>query len=869
MGGVFILRILIGLGIFLCLLSPSVLATVTITQAAPVNTLSQVNLGSINNPVLRITVSGNGTATDDFTSIAIQNTGAVPFGVNFIKKITLVLDANANGVYDDVANVGSISFATNGISQTVQFSIALQSNLTTQSYFVLYDIDQAALASSTTDLTAQVNLAFLISNGVQVNSGSGATITIKQSGIVIDSTLSGTIVPSTLISAGLLDVPIAKVRVKAVGVSVTLNSVTINNSFGTFSPSTALIESGIKQIKIFADNVSDNQFFDGSAVDPLVGSKVVQSGIGDTVSDVGIFLSTPVFIPTDSAKTFYIMYSFGNAMTVGAQASVLIQNMTGSNPLFTGGLTLSGTLPVALSANATVAAYNLKLNGSNSYNLGGLSAIPAQKNIKVLDFNLSNTSGAALNNVVVQISNPYGSFASDGQGINRVTIYEQKTTIPTADLLIGSTVTFVNNSTAQISGISLPANSSANYYVAYDVGDLAPAGQSFAAQLSNISGTGVNFSGVVPAPNTFSTTTVDAKALVVLSVTTNLTQIDPTQTPQISITIQNQHSTFAIAAAQINQIVPCFYVSNIQGSDVSFEYNVPTITPVNFPVGSTQVFTFTVSPNTAIDLTNGVIKLDALVDYVHPLAASTTHIQTTRYIGPGNVYYPAAQVQGGQWVMSGGTTTTYANKFPSFINYVEIDQQGLGTTIVPFLNNDYVKSQSKMMIHFKSGAAVDIASLQLLLNNTALVSNTDYLNDGSGTVTINSLGTSTGILTLKLKDTAGVQMADTKISFRMSDNNVISNLLAGPSPYKARIAGNLNVEFQSSQAGLEAKFLVINAAGNIVYENKVNTVVGNNLITWNGNTSNGSKISPGMYLLRVIAKSGGKNIVIKSKLGVQ
>jgi hypothetical protein len=119
----------------------------------------------------------------------------------------------------------------------------------------------------------------------------------------------------------LLDVPIAKVRVKAVGVSVTLNSVTINNSFGTFSPSTALIESGIKQIKIFADNVSDNQFFDGAGIDPLVGNKVVQSGIGDTVSDVGIFLSTPVFIPTDSAKTFYIMYSFGNAMTVGTQAS--------------------------------------------------------------------------------------------------------------------------------------------------------------------------------------------------------------------------------------------------------------------------------------------------------------------------------------------------------------------------------------------------------------------------------------------------------------------------------------------------------------------------------------------------------------------
>jgi hypothetical protein len=58
-GGVNILRILVGLSIFFCLLTSSVLASVTITQAAPVNTLSQVSLGSINNPVLRITVSGN------------------------------------------------------------------------------------------------------------------------------------------------------------------------------------------------------------------------------------------------------------------------------------------------------------------------------------------------------------------------------------------------------------------------------------------------------------------------------------------------------------------------------------------------------------------------------------------------------------------------------------------------------------------------------------------------------------------------------------------------------------------------------------------------------------------------------------------
>jgi hypothetical protein len=240
------------------------------------------------------------------------------------------------------------------------------------------------------------------------------------------------------------------------------------------------------------------------------------------------------------------MYGFGNAMTVGTQASVLIKNMTGTNPLFTSGLSLSGTLPVNLSGNATVAAYNLKINASNSYNLAGLSAIPGQKNIKVLDFNLSNVSGQSLNNVTVQITNPYGSFFSDGQGINRVTVYEQKVTVPTADLLLGSTVTFINNATAQISGINLPANSSANYFVAYDVGDLAPAGQSFSAQLSNVSGTGVNFSGIIPVPSVFSTTTVDSKALVVLSVTTNLNQIDPNQTPQISITIQNQHPIYSV-----------------------------------------------------------------------------------------------------------------------------------------------------------------------------------------------------------------------------------------------------------------------------------------------------------------------------------
>jgi hypothetical protein len=186
-GGVNILRILVGLSIFFCLLTSSVLASVTITQAAPVNTLSQVSLGSINNPVLRITVSGNGT-TDDFTSIAIQNTGAVPFGVNFIKKITVVWDANANGIFDDAGNVGSISFATNGISQTVQFSISGQTALSNSTYFVLYDIDQAALASSTTDQAAQVNLAFLVSNGTSNN----PALIIVEGIILLDKVVSTT-----------------------------------------------------------------------------------------------------------------------------------------------------------------------------------------------------------------------------------------------------------------------------------------------------------------------------------------------------------------------------------------------------------------------------------------------------------------------------------------------------------------------------------------------------------------------------------------------------------------------------------------------------------------------------------------------------
>jgi hypothetical protein len=402
------------------------------------------------------------------------------------------------------------------------------------------------------------------------------------------------------------------------------------------------------------------------------------------------------------------------------------------------------------------------------------------------------------------------------------------------------------------------------------VGDLTTAGQSFAAQLSNISGTGINFSGVIPAPANFLTTTVDSKALVVLSVTSNLNAMDPTSLAQLTITIQNQHPTYGIAAGQINQIVPRFYAGSIQGSDISFEYNAVLSGAIaSLPPGSTQTLLYFVSPSTVVDLTNGLIKLDALVDYIHPVAATSTHIQTLRYLGPGNIFYTSAQVQADQWVMSGGTTTTYANKFPSFINYVQVDEQGLGTTIVPFINNDYVKSQSKMMIHFKTGAAVDIASLQLLLNNTVLVSNIDYLNDGSGTVTINSLGTSAGVLTLKIKDNSGVQMADTKISYRMTDSNVISNLLAGPSPYKAKTAGNLNIEFQSSQAGIEARLVILNAAGAIVYETRVTTVVGNNLIAWNGITSSGAKISPGMYLLRVIGKTGAKNTVIKTKLGVQ
>ncbi|MFC1517503.1 FlgD immunoglobulin-like domain containing protein [Candidatus Margulisiibacteriota bacterium] len=873
---------------FLLLLSSSAFATVIISGITVQS--NQAFQGTTGNNVLKINlVVGAGDSIDQIT---IDNDSSdIPFGSSSIERIAIY----NNSTFIPANNRGE-AFPPDGSPQAYQVPVTGIAP-GAHTLYVIYDVDSRANASEVggTERHAGVELGSVrgtLSGETVPTINVVNNVKILPSGLSYDQSFVQSMVPVTSVGAGFTDVPMMKLRLRANNQVITVNSITIMSGDGislpgNFAPNTFNAEQYVKKIQIYEDT-NNNSFFDGfGSVDTLVGTRNLGNGNSPWKAAVTINGSTYIEynnVDTDkNTRMFFVFYDMGNGMANDTQVYADLGDAAGDGFL-SGALQLNGVLPASANIFLTIVSVNAYIVSASvnlpSYAPAAFYGIAGERQIPMIAFTLNNNfdySGAK-----VVISNAGGTFLSTGEGVSKVTLYRD---IAGTLYLVGATSTFLNNNTAEIENVFLPAGSNIDYYVYYDMNVGASTGSGIQCQLETIEGNGLFFGGSLPAPQPAASFQVSPAPLVVLSVSENVNSVSAGQSFPLEITVRNiDNSNHMI----IHSLRPAFYFQAIGGTDISSEYSYqvvssshwapgPTITnytPPSYVVTANNIVTYNVIVSAANLRTRGPVLVDGFVDYgVNTLIFAKPggqSIYMSRYRS-GGTYVPAAlnNHYGSFVAFSGSSTPEFSYSLPDYIASMNVVPYGTFPE-EPFLNGDMVAINSKLIIYFiNNGDILDMSSLMVRKDGVLLSKGSDYLVDESnGIVTIQDMGGQSGTITIDgySGDTA---IETASIRYSIETGFAVKDVMAGPSPYKPS-EGSMYFSFQLSEAA-SAKVYVYDSAGKLVYlSEEANFSIGYNEIAWDGTMDIGGIVGRGVYLVRIVAKSLDDDTekVVKTKFAV-
>lgn len=853
-------------------LCSSAQAALIVSNVGITNAVGNLFQGDVSKNVLSFKVATN--AADQFAGIAVGNSStSVPFSTSGITNVMIIHDANGNYLFDggDTVLASQTTFSTTSLLIT----FAGQNVTTTQNYLILYSVAK----NSNTGSSTGVNINFVqdtLANQYTVSSGSNS-ILVNASGLQVNSTFTANKVPTGLVaSQGLTDIPMARLSFNAVNQNITVNAISIFNTNQTFV--STLPQEGISRIKIYYDKTGNDQF-DGVANDPLIASYLLSNTNSIQLVDIPV---TPSGIISGTHRSFFVFYDVGTSFPVNSQASLAIGGASGVGSSF-GNLSLSNVsssapysvtgsvISVVVPALQLVSVQDIApTNHAGFLNRG---VMQGQVDIPMVKMTLSNLSSSSITNATFKFRNPDGTFNNQSQGVNRILLYLKKTSIPTADLLVGSTTSFTSNSDAEITGVNIPAGTNQVFFATYDVGQQATVGSQLSAQFNGITASGASFSGVVPQPTVPNQLRVSAHSLEVIAVSSNVVNIDPSLTSiPVEFYVRNLGALPVLASAWVN-LGPTFYLNNINGISVGQEFSVVGgIVPLTVPpFPGTQRITFNATISASGLKTQGLILVDAFLDYRDPNAASNARVKWSRTLVAGNVFTPAAVQTNGNvlWNASGTGVVSYIGKLPDYV--ASINVQFPLQSVKPFFNADLIANNSKLLIYFvNNGQGLNLASIQLKKNGVSLIPNIDYLNTGNGVITILDMGTVGGTLALTVNDQSGTAQTPANIQFQIASGLVVNNVLVGPSPYDTKTGGNIMFDYQCSQSGAQVTAYLYDSKGNQVWSGTQTAVQGyNQILMSGGNLTSGGQIPTGMYLVRIVAVSGSQKAVGKSKFAVK
>lgn len=851
---------------------------------------SGINQGG-NKAVARIQIGGGSTlAKIDFKNESTE----VPFGKNYIYKVALYVSDQAQQQFSDAVWVKDVDFDVEG-SYSGTYSFSGLSYSGTRNYFIVYYASKNAPANK----SAGLNIAYLhdsLGTSYEVNK-TISSIPINAYGVYLVAGSTKKIIESAIPGAGMKEFPAFEFTLEAKADQVDIfeiQTLTIKDTNEFFAVRPTDTDKIVKVILLEDrgfNNTAPNEKFVFSEEKQLV---YLDLTLGTNLPSQVVFNIPVAKRPTlnghidadtkEKRRKFYLVYDIGSGVQSGDAFSVALEKGTAQSLTTTASIyDLNGIAnPPAGAETATYEVPSNTLTMTNYKNLvtdwPNISAVIAgQQEVDFLEVELNAASQFTNTTWVITNGGKVPFTGSSDQGINHVSLYRVD---GINESLIGSTKTFKDSKTAEITGITIPSDKH-KYRIKYDFGVLSGAKKDAFNNISVLDArcvlkeiTGVQYAGYAVPPDNSAAAPVTASVFEVVFVSSNAVNVVNGNQFEVRVGIRNNSTGVQTGLSiPINLMRDActlrFYDNNINGTDISSEYVVSTpngvfsVLNVGAPV---RELTFTVLA--ANIKTNGPIAIDAYLGATMNVSNGSPCYFKRGY--DSTTWQPAAKAGGVSTYHTIVVSGSESNKrsFPSYIEKVET-KKDVTDTYKRFVNNDVLYENSMMLItFFDKGANIKLSDFEVQHNGVVLTAGAYVfeVNEDTGTMLIHNLGSTAG--TIYIKDKYNVY-EPSYINYNMNNGFAVWDVYPYPSPYNPD-DGDCNIGFYCSETGASYTVYIYDAAGvQVAKSDKLDTIKGYNVWSWDGaRESSGKKVGRGAYLVKVKV-SGTKTEIVTTKIGVK
>ena len=866
--------------------------TVTITGLATqqATSLSQgvVVPGDTNVPMLKLTfkLSGEDLVKDTF-GLTLQNAGnnfsTVDGATTGITKVSLYWDKNHDGIASNFVLLQTISGSGFSSNSRAVFSAPYNDdsfNLVKDSaedFYLYYDFGADMQVTAGTTVKAQITgfngqgAASLLPISLTRSIPFPDPVSANVAGLSY-SNPAGIVPKDSIFGPGTV-VPILKFKLQSQNTAVTVNTVVLNNTGSVGYITMPNKTNGVTKISIY-DDTNGNESFDGSDYgDTLIGALDLGYGNGQTATSASISINygTPaggLLIPTGNIKTLFAVYDLGPGINanldpsgnVQATANALLTNAYGLSSVSSSILRLGGTLPAVSSPESKVDIITLNLNLKYTIDITSPNVVQGQVKVPVLAMKISSDTDVTSASIVIK--NSQATFLNNDTGVTKVWVYRDENNnnlIDDTDTFLAATSTFVTPDKATLSNVKLIQGE--NYLLLlYDIGRIASLDDNkIGAQVESItvekSSSTVVFGGEVPSPRVPATLTINPSSFSIDTITVDNTVVsDISSTFNVTVKISN----VSTADIQVYDVAPRFYMNNVNGQDISYQFKITpnTAFPITVAQGTSRTVAFTVNPKTLVATGNAYID-----GFVYYKVDTSKYAAVYRYIGQDGFWHLAA----GKYaqVSLSSNRKIFNWNISDYIDNIKIDNGGNQKI---FQNYDAIPAHTSFLIFLKDQAKyIDRSQINLTIKpmpiNTS--SSTDRVptfeyNSLEGYIKVLDMGDTSATLKLTITDLNGNVLTSTDIVFYITDQVKIYNFLPYPNPYIPD--RNLIFGFNITQPA-EVKLYLYNSIGQLVWTYVNNFLLGYNEIDWDGKV-NGQYIGSGIYIAKLIAKDNLGNISV-------
>ena len=324
----------------------------------------------------------------------------------------------------------------------------------------------------------------------------------------------------------------------------------------------------------------------------------------------------------------------------------------------------------------------------------------------------------------------------------------------------------------------------------------------------------------------------------------------------ISLTLQNNSGK----TIDVFEYYPKFYLNDIGGLDISYEFTVVSTNPTTFSLanGASSSVGFQVSHSS--EYSQGSAVVDGFLRYSGQGDSDSIILQ--RYLDQNDLWQSAVSEQ---LTFPIETTVFISNVLPAYIRGPL--QLKRSNTNLTFLSGSAVEAGDVMVVNFEDASGIDQGSISVLRGSDILFQSPSldslqkyFTFDKSSNQLTFYVGSQTESVVLNMNDLFGNALPTATLSYSVSNVVELENPLFYPNPY---ILGknNLKLGFSISQPST-VNFYVYDFIGNQVF-NKTQffSNIGFNSLDI---SESESFVAPGIFICRIIATDNDGNESVKT-----